>query len=340
MRKHTFEYVQGRFTKEDCELLEDSYVNSYTKMEYRCSCGNISEISFANFRRGQKCKECGIKKIKEKKKLTFNYVQGCFTKEDCELLENSYINNHTKMRYKCSCGNISEITFHNFRAGNRCKKCGYKKAGEKQKLSFEYVCNCFAKEGCELLEEKYINCYTKMKYRCSCGNISKVSFSHFRRGDRCKKCVKERRKQSMIKKYGVPSFFKCGYSKESQILFDAIYKKINKKYKNKTYYATLNKEFAIDYKGNCFIYDFVNSKFKKVIEYNGESFHPQKDEKDEEIGWCLFHPNKTVKEARNYEKIKYEGLEKRGYKILTVWDHELHKDLNVLVKKCLDFLMS
>ena len=142
----------------------------------------------------------------------------------------------------------------------------------------------------------------------------------------------------MIKKYGVTSCFNCGYSKESQKLFDAIYKKINKKYKNKTYYATLNKEFTTNYNGKCFKYDYVNSKFQKAIEYNGSSFHPQKNMVDELTGWCLFHPDKTAKEARDNEKIKYEGLEKRGYKILTVWDYEAKKDFNNLVQKCLNFL--
>ena len=32
-----------------------------------------------------------------------------------------------------------------------------------------------------------------MKYRCSCGNISEISFSSFEQGHRCKKCGTERR---------------------------------------------------------------------------------------------------------------------------------------------------
>jgi len=109
---------------------------------------------------------------------------------------------------------------------------------------------------------------------------------------------------------------------------------------SKIYFASLNREFTIRYNNKYFKYDFVSSKLKKAIEYNGFNFHPKLNQVDNEIGWCAFHPNKTVKEAREYERIKYEGLEKRGYKILTVWDYDLHKDLNTLVKKCLDFLLS
>ena len=63
-------------------------------------------------------------------------------------------------------------------------------------------------------------------------------------------------------------------------------------------------------------------------------------QKDEETGWFVFDKKKTVKEAREYEKIKYDGIKKRGYKILIVWDYELRKDFDILVQKCLDFLIS
>jgi G:T-mismatch repair DNA endonuclease (very short patch repair protein) len=115
---------------------------------------------------------------------------------------------------------------------------------------------------------------------------------------------------------------------------------MSKEHKGKTYFATLNKEFSTQYKNKCFKYDFVNSILKKVIEYNGSVFHPQPYQKDDEIGWFAMDKNKTVKEARDYEKIKYEALEKRGYKILTVWDTELRKDFTSLSKKCLNFLLQ
>ena len=154
--------------------------------------------------------------------------------------------------------------------------------------------------------------------------------------------IRAKFKKTLLKKYGVPSlaYLSNCASRESQKLFDAIYEKMKGRHKNKTYYASLNHEFVITYNNKHFKYDYVNSTLKKAIEYNGYNFHPKADQKDEEIGWCAFHPNKTAKEARFYEKIKYEGLEKRGYQILTVWDYESHKDFDTLVQKCLDFLLA
>lgn len=64
MRKNSIDQVKNFFYKNECELLENNYVNSYVKMKYRCLCGNISYINFNNFKSG---KRCGCKKNKDKK---------------------------------------------------------------------------------------------------------------------------------------------------------------------------------------------------------------------------------------------------------------------------------
>jgi len=147
-------------------------------------------------------------------------------------------------------------------------------------------------------------------------------------------------KQTLMAKYGVPSlaYLSRPASKESQKLFWEIHNSLSKEIQEKSHFAELNREFILSYDKKHFKYDFVNSILLKAIEYNGYSFHPKPEQLDEEIGWCAFHPNKTVKEAKEYENIKYKALETRGFKILTIWDYEYHKDYNKLVKKCIDFL--
>ncbi len=41
-------------------------------MKYKCVCGNISKIIFNNFRKQQKCKKCGIKKMSGKNNYGYN----------------------------------------------------------------------------------------------------------------------------------------------------------------------------------------------------------------------------------------------------------------------------
>ena len=132
MRKHTLEFVQQCFKDGGCELLEKEYVNSQTKMKYICICGDISKITFGNFQQGGRCMKCAIENRANKRRYSFEYIEQCFKDHGCKLLEKEYINNHTKMKYECSCGNISIITFKSFTQGHRCNKCGIQRQIEKQ----------------------------------------------------------------------------------------------------------------------------------------------------------------------------------------------------------------
>ena len=130
------------------------------------------------------------------KKYTYIEIFNEFENNGCLLLEPKYINSKTKMKYKCNCGNISEIIWNDFQQGRRCYNCRNKKITEKRKLSYKYVYNYFKDQGCELLEKEYKNSHTKMEYKCDCGNISKIRFKDFKRGNRCKQCYLENNKGS------------------------------------------------------------------------------------------------------------------------------------------------
>jgi hypothetical protein len=52
----------------------------------------------------------------------------------------------------------------------------------------EFVKNFFVENGCELLEDQYKHPHTPMKYRCKCGNESRIAWHAFKRGGRCAKC--------------------------------------------------------------------------------------------------------------------------------------------------------
>lgn len=186
--KLTFEYVYNYFKNQGCELLDEKYVNNRTKMKYECNCGNISDICFNNFKQGNRCKKCsGLEK------LTYRYVKRYFEERGCKLLEENYINNRTKMRYRCNCWNISKITFCGFQQGNRCNKCGTKRCAKKKRHTYEHIYNYFKEQGCELLEKDYTNALTKMRYKCNCGSKSTITFADFSSDRRCKKCGIEKR---------------------------------------------------------------------------------------------------------------------------------------------------
>ncbi len=182
-KKHTIEDAKQFFLDNNCELLEEKYIDAHTKMRYICSCGHKSKISFSNFQQGKRCAKCG-----GTEKYIIEFAKQCFEEAGCVLLETEYIDVFTLMTYRCHCKEVNKISFKNFRKGQRCKKCGIKKSSDARKHTLEYAEQYFEDHGCKLLEKEYKNNNTKMKYKCECGDIDKITFANFQKGRRCKKC--------------------------------------------------------------------------------------------------------------------------------------------------------
>jgi len=77
-KKITYEYVNNYFKENNCELLEKEYKNAHYKMKYKCNCENISKIRFNNFKQGQRCSKCGVKRMIEKQKHSFEDIRNYF----------------------------------------------------------------------------------------------------------------------------------------------------------------------------------------------------------------------------------------------------------------------
>lgn len=184
MIKHNYEYIKEYFKNNNCELLEYNYINSKTDIKYKCDCGSYSITTFNRFRKGSRCKQCGINKNIKTQSYSQEYVYNYFKQYDCELLD-KYKNKDISINYKCHCGNIDSTTFGSFK-NKKYKKC--RKCIGLENYSHDYVYNYFKDNGCELLESKYINNKQKLKYKCECGNINTIKFNTFASGGRCKEC--------------------------------------------------------------------------------------------------------------------------------------------------------
>ena len=118
---------------------------------------------------------------------SYEYVKKAFEKRGCELLSTNYINSKEKLKYRCVCGNISHINFGNFSQGQLCWECGRRRGGNRT-YTLGKVKEIFSQEGCTLLEDKYVNPRTSMKYICKCGRESTIRLDNFLQGKRCQGC--------------------------------------------------------------------------------------------------------------------------------------------------------
>ncbi len=188
-----FKFINGKFNIKSVtkyfkdinyELLEEKYINTRTYMNYKCNNNHISFITLSSLKLGQRCKLCP--QIIKEKNFNITKVRQYFKDNNYELLENVYIDNKTKMKYKCDNDHVNYTTFANFKIGSRCSDCyGNKKYTIKEAKQY------FKDNDYELLEDKYINGLTKMKYKCNNKHINYISFSHFKNGTRCSNCNKD-----------------------------------------------------------------------------------------------------------------------------------------------------
>lgn len=177
-KKLTYEFVKYKFDEEGYTLLSNKYINSRTKLNYRCPNGHFSSITWSNWKQGHRCLYCS-----GKTKLNLYDVKNSFEKEGYELLSKTYINNSSKLKYICKNGHKGSISWNSWSRGHRCSIC----AGN-SKFNFSYVKQSFANEGYTLLSTFYININFKLCYLCPNGHKHLVSFSNWLSGVRCPTC--------------------------------------------------------------------------------------------------------------------------------------------------------
>jgi hypothetical protein len=107
------------------------------------------------------------------------------------ILESEFKNSTTAINYECIiCGHKSRVSINNLLCGRGCMKCKNKIVIDNQRLKYEDVYNYFKKNDCELISKEYINAQTLLDYKCSCGNIGKITYNSFKNGNRCRECAR------------------------------------------------------------------------------------------------------------------------------------------------------
>ena len=117
--------------------------------------------------------------------LDINLVKKSFEDNGYILLSERYTNAKTKLDYICSKGHKHSITWSDWNSGKyRCPYC----AGV-SKPTIEQIRKSFEQDGYTLLSKEYINCRTKLIYRCSKGHEHSIVWNGWQQGRRCLTCT-------------------------------------------------------------------------------------------------------------------------------------------------------
>lgn len=120
-----------------------------------------------------------------------------------------------------------------------------------------------------------------------------------------------------------------GVSKISQDMCWSVCDMLSKEENIKTYFYDLNREFGLHDKktDKPKLYDFVNTKLKLCIEFNGDIYHGNPSIFKEDDKPLLFlGEDKTAKEMWENDSYKNSIMEDRGYQVLVVWEKDYNNN--------------
>jgi very-short-patch-repair endonuclease len=306
---HTHAEVSQFFQSHGFQLLSPEYTGCEQRLSYRCKCGAISEIRFRIF------------KHKALKGIDF----GC---SNCSLDRNLALSRSRN-------GGILYVQTDEFKAKRKAtcqEKYGVDDYFQSAEMKVKTEATSLARYGV-----KSPNQNPDVKKRQQEGFRTKYGVDHFMQNP----ASKAKFRATLMEHFGVPSLaFVSGRSSlEGQRLFTELLSRLPQELHEKTYFSPRTHEFNVWYEKHYYKYDFVQSALRRCIEYNGTRFHPRPEQDDDETGWCLYHPQRTVQEARAYELQKLEALRVRGFEILVVWDTEVKHDREIVLSRCVEFLL-
>jgi hypothetical protein len=162
-------------------------------------------------------------------------------------------------------------------------------------------------------------------------------------------------KQEIINKFGIEKSefifknrgkgkkreYEKKYSKVSISLFD-ILKELNKEknflYGNDEKFLLLKSNIDKKYKKNGYYVDFLYEKNKKIIEFNGDFWHFNPKKYLSESFTILKNNKIFAKDVWEQDRIKIEKLKENGYEVLVIWESDLKKNKDEVIRICNEFI--
>lgn len=165
LAKKTLEEAKLEFEKRGYELLENEYKNNQTKMRYRCPRHPDKEtyITLGHLISGKRCSYCS-----RKAKPSLRKVKREFERYGYQLLDEEYVSNKTKMRYRCP--NHPEhqtfISLNELRRGRKCVHCYLENNGGENSPTWKGGLTSLKKYLRSLLKEWKFNSLEKYDFKC------------------------------------------------------------------------------------------------------------------------------------------------------------------------------
>ena len=163
-KKLTLKDMQGIAKARSGECLSEKYVNSYTRLRWRCEEGHEWEAKPSNVKSGTWCRRCSYTKIGDIRRSTIEDMQDIAEERGGECLSKEYVNYRTKLKWKCKEGHVWEAVPSRIK-GDWCPFCT-----PQVKLTIKDMQNIAKVRSGECLSKEFAGYQTKLKWRCKEGH--------------------------------------------------------------------------------------------------------------------------------------------------------------------------
>jgi hypothetical protein len=154
--KRIWPQVKNIFKERNYILLSKEYISNNSPIYYICKKHNdkgVQHIDWVHLQDNKGCKYCGIEKMAESQRFSYDYVKNIieeeFREDKCKLVSNTYSSyNDYNLKIKCECGEIFTTNLGWFIKGKRkCNNCN-SSIGEK-------IVNQYLKENNYIFKREY-----------------------------------------------------------------------------------------------------------------------------------------------------------------------------------------
>jgi len=181
--------INGLAQAKGGQCLSEVYIDSKTKLVYRCEKGHEWKATPSSIKNGSWCPQCA-----GKARLTINDMRQIAEERGGECLSEEMVSSYSNLRWRCKEGHEWEARPNIVKSGTWCPFC----AGT-ARLTISDMQQLAQSKGGSCISTEYINSKKKLKWRCVNGHKWDATPHDIKQGAWCPICINERRKDDWLK---------------------------------------------------------------------------------------------------------------------------------------------
>ena len=186
--KLSIEEMQSIARQHGGECLSTTYVNTGTKLRWRCKHGHRWQAVPGSIKKGHWCPICRRHRAGKKRRLTLEEMQEIAKNRGGKCLSENY-EVGKKLKWQCKNGHVWEATPSKIKFGTWCPICGNITGTKKRSLTIESMQKLAADRGGECLSKEYVNSQTNLLWGCKYGHQWRARPNAIRLGSWCPECT-------------------------------------------------------------------------------------------------------------------------------------------------------